>query len=58
MTTTKLKNRINKKTGHFICNGRCGQDVRMGHIIGGRVFCNQDGEIKLGIRDERGLLKK
>lgn len=39
----RLKNKVNKKTGKFICGGRgdlgCGDDAGIGTIIKGIVYC-------------------
>jgi len=43
--TTKLKNKIDNKTGHFLCGGYgdmgCGCEISLGVIIRGTVFCNK-----------------
>jgi len=58
---TKIKNRVNKKLGHFICGGLsdlgCGCEVYLGTIIHGYVYCLKCAEKIKGIRDENGILK-
>ena len=40
---TWLKNKVNEKTGSFICGGiydkGCGCDIKLGHIIKDVVYC-------------------
>ncbi len=39
MSKSKLKNKINKKTGNFICNN-CGEDAgAVSVLMCGRVYC-------------------
>lgn len=52
--TTKLKNKINKKTGNFICK-RCGKDVDLGVVIRGYAYCIKCADIIKGIRVENGM---
>jgi len=54
--TAKLKNKVNKKTGNFICN-RCGLDVGLCVLFQRRVYCLKCFEIIKGIRDENGTIK-
>ena len=53
----KLKNKIDKETGRFLCH-RCGKEVRLGVIIKGYVYDLKCGQIIKGKRDENGLLLK
>ena len=53
----KLKNKINKKTGHFICT-RCDCEVNLGRIIQRLVYCNHCADIIKGIRNENGILQR
>jgi len=46
---TKVKNKINKKSGHFICN-LCDTDVVIGIIIKRLVYCLKCGEVMKGVR--------
>ena len=55
MTQPKMKSRISKKTGHFIC-GDCRCEVGLGVILNGFVYCLKCGEIRKGIRDANGKL--
>lgn len=55
--TTKLLNKINKKTNKFLCN-RCGCDVGFGIIIKHKVYCMKCGDIIKGRRDEKGRLNE
>uniref|UniRef100_A0A6M3L284 Uncharacterized protein n=1 Tax=viral metagenome TaxID=1070528 RepID=A0A6M3L284_9ZZZZ len=41
----KLKNKIDEKTGHFLCT-TCGREVGIGVIIKGYVYCRKCGREK------------
>jgi len=51
---TRVKNKVNKKTGEFMCGGYgkggCGQDIGMGVVINGYVYCSKCAEKLKGKR--------
>lgn len=53
----KLKNKINERTGRFICN-RCDEDINLGIMVRRLVYCLKCGGIIKGVRNERGMIKE
>lgn len=50
---TKLENKIDKKTGNFLCH-ICNGKVGVGVVIKGYVYCGKCGEkIKRGNNDKK-----
>ena len=45
MKTPKIKNKVNEKTGMFLCGGMggkgCGREVNLGTVIKGIVYCTK-----------------
>jgi len=62
-----LKNKMDEKTGKFLCGGSteqrrktgkgCGTEVTVGRLIHGVLYCTKCAETLKGLRDEKGMLK-